>query len=228
MHSWIRQRRDHFWRLVVPTAMTIALTTSDCRSGSDGNRDIRRRVLLVPLNPISIRSACSRVSWRRFRDLRAAKPRTPLTSRLPRAIPGILRLFKSPLILGVVTYRELVDTFWRSIDPTDSGGQFCDRGHSYTTAVFVMDEQQKMAATESKRSAIRSLGSRIVTPVREASTFYPADEKHQDYYLGTNRVLTRFGVIKQSDAYKRYRKACGRDERVRELWGDQAIFAGDH
>ena len=125
----------------------------------------------------------------------------------------------------VVSYRELVDSFWRSVDPTDDGGQFCDRGDSYRTAVFAADDRQRADAEESKISAQESLGMEIVTPVLDASEFYPAEDFHQDYYLGENLKLTRFGIIKQSEAYKRYRTACGRDARVKSLWGDQAIFA---
>ncbi|MEE4237822.1 MAG: peptide-methionine (S)-S-oxide reductase, partial [Anderseniella sp.] len=74
--------------------------------------------------------------------------------------------------------------------------------------------------------AKQQLGKTIVTPILPATPFYTAEDYHQDYYKGDNRVLTRFGAIKQSDAYKRYREGCGRDQRVRQLWGDQAPFAG--
>ena len=125
----------------------------------------------------------------------------------------------------IVTYRELVDLFWRSVDPTDAGGQFCDRGPSYRTAVFVMNEDEKSEANASKLAAANDLGMEIVTPILDFDRFFQAEDRHQDYYLGQNRVLTRFGVVKQADAYKRYREACGRDDRVQALWGDQAIFA---
>ena len=126
---------------------------------------------------------------------------------------------------GVVSFRELADLFFRSVDPTDDGGQFCDRGDSYRTAIFAADETQRSIAETAKADATDALGMTIVTPILEAATFFPAEDRHQNYYAGENRVLTRFGVIRQSEAYKRYRKACGRDERVRTLWGDQAVFA---
>ena len=126
---------------------------------------------------------------------------------------------------NVVSLRELVDKFWRSVDPTDPGGQFCDRGSSYRTAVFAADEGQRKDATASKKQAEEALGMRFATPILDATKFFPAEDYHQDYYLGTKRVITRFGIIKQSEAYKRYRKACGRDARVKQLWGDQAAFA---
>ena len=123
-----------------------------------------------------------------------------------------------------VSVRTLLDKFWRSVDPTDAGGQFCDRGSSYRTAIFVNGSTQRKHAEASKAAAERALGMKIVTPIVDAAEFYRAEDRHQDYYLGSNRVLTRFGVIKQSDAYKRYREACGRDQRVRQLWGSEAAF----
>ncbi len=126
----------------------------------------------------------------------------------------------------VVSYRALVDIFWRTVDPLDAGGQFCDRGASYRTAVFVKNTLQRESAEASKAAADAALKGRIVTPILNAGAFYPAEARHQNYYKGTQRVLTRFGVIRQSKAYKNYRKACGRDKRVREIWGDEAPFAG--
>nr|WP_245824456.1 peptide-methionine (S)-S-oxide reductase MsrA [Pseudoruegeria aquimaris] len=127
-----------------------------------------------------------------------------------------------------VSYAQLVDLFFRSVDPTDAGGQFCDRGDSYRTAIFVSDPAQKAAAEAAKRKARAALGQEIVTPILEAQPFYLAEAYHQDYYKGSKRVLTRFGPKKQSDAYKLYRNACGRDQRVKQLWGDAAPFASGH
>ncbi|WP_425071489.1 peptide-methionine (S)-S-oxide reductase MsrA [Sagittula sp. S175] len=123
-----------------------------------------------------------------------------------------------------VSARQLYDMFFRSVDPTDAGGQFCDRGDSYRTAIFVADPAEKQAAQAAKADAEKALGQKIVTPILDAKTFYPAEDYHQDYYKGDKRVLTRFGPIKQSDAYKRYRDACGRDQRVKALWGNAAPF----
>ena len=123
-----------------------------------------------------------------------------------------------------ISYREILDLFFRSVDPTDDGGQFCDRGPTYATAILVSDAAQKQAAEAAKSSAQAELGQTIVTPLREASTFFPAEAKHQDYYKGSNIVLTRFGPRKQSVAYKLYREGGGRDARVRELWGNEAPF----
>ena len=123
-----------------------------------------------------------------------------------------------------VSLRTLLDKFWRSVDPTDAGGQFCDRGASYRTAIFVSGSAQRRHAEASRKAAENALGMKIVTPIVDAAKFYRAEDKHQDYYLGTKRVFTRFGLIKQSDAYKRYREACGRDRRVKQLWGSEAAF----
>ncbi|MFV1494412.1 peptide-methionine (S)-S-oxide reductase MsrA [Phaeobacter sp. JH18-32] len=127
-----------------------------------------------------------------------------------------------------VTRHQLLSMFLRSVDPTDAGGQFCDRGDSYRTAIFVSGSDQKSAAEAAKAKAQAELGHAIVTPILPATAFYPADAYHQDYYKGNRLVLTRFGPKRQSEAYKRYRQACGRDARVLQLWGAAAPFAKQH
>ena len=127
-----------------------------------------------------------------------------------------------------VTRETLLNAFFRSVDPTDAGGQFCDRGESYRTAVFVSNAAEKEIANTVKSSAEDALGQKIVTPILQASTFFPAEDYHQDYYKGQKLVVTRFGPKRQSEAYKRYRKACGRDARVKALWGSDAAFANKH
>lgn len=114
--------------------------------------------------------------------------------------------------------------FLRSVDPTDAGGQFCDRGNSYRTGIFTSDPAQAKAAEQQITAAGTALGEKIVTPILPSSEFYPAAEYHQDYYKGKKIVFTRFGPKRQSEAYKAYRKACGRDERVKQLWGADAPF----
>ena len=128
----------------------------------------------------------------------------------------------------IVSRQQLLNLFFRSIDPTDAGGQFCDRGASYSTAIFVRDGNEESLAEGVKSVAQEALGKQIVTPILTAGKFYRAEDYHQDYYKGENLVITRFGLVKQSDAYKRYRKGCGRDARVLELWGDEAAFANLH
>ena len=126
---------------------------------------------------------------------------------------------------NIVSYEELTHKFWRSVDPTDAGGQFCDRGKSYRTAIFALNEEQRQIAETSLGVAEQDLGQRIVTPILDAGEFYPADDYHQNYYQSNAIVLTRFGPLTKAKAYERYRSACGRDQRVFELWGDEATFA---
>ena len=111
---------------------------------------------------------------------------------------------------AVVTYRQLVDIFWRSVDPTDDGGQFCDRGESYKTAIFALDPVQQAEAEQSRAEAAAELGQTIVTPIRMAGEFWLAEDYHQDYYK------------KNPVRYNYYRWGCGRDQRVEALWGGEA------
>lgn len=127
---------------------------------------------------------------------------------------------------SVVSYDEILRLFLRSIDPLDAGGQFCDRGDSYRTAIFPKNAKQTASANAAIAQASAELGKKVVTPVIPASKFYKAEAYHQDYYKGTNLVITRRGPKKQSNAYKFYREACGRDARVSEVWGDAAPFVG--
>ncbi|NJM31137.1 MAG: peptide-methionine (S)-S-oxide reductase MsrA [Rhizobiales bacterium] len=127
---------------------------------------------------------------------------------------------------AVVSYDQLVARFLRTVDVTDDGGQFCDRGFAYTTAIFAEGAAQKASADAAIAAAGKSLGKKIATPVNAFTTFTDAEDYHQNYYQGDDLKLTRFGLIRQSDAYKRYRKACGRDARVKEVWGKEAFTAG--
>ena len=107
-----------------------------------------------------------------------------------------------------ITYAELLEAFWRQIDPTDAGGQFVDRGSSYEAAVFYHTEAQRMAA-EASRAALEAtgrFGRPVVTPILPAGPFYPAEDYHQDFY-------------KKSPAhYQRYRAGSGRDQFARIHW----------
>ncbi|UWQ37225.1 peptide-methionine (S)-S-oxide reductase MsrA [Leisingera aquaemixtae] len=127
-----------------------------------------------------------------------------------------------------VSRERLLEMFFRSVDPTDAGGQFCDRGESYRTAVFVSNKAETALANRVKADAQKALGQKIVTPVLPAKTFYKAEDYHQDYYKGDSLVFTRFGPKRQAAAYERYRRACGRDARVGQLWGAAAPFAKGH
>lgn len=123
-----------------------------------------------------------------------------------------------------VTERQIYDLFFRSIDPTDAGGQFCDRGDSYRTAIFVSNTAQQQAAQAALAAAQAELGRTIVTPILAVAPFYNAEGYHQNYYRGTDRVVTRRGVKTQAEAYAFYREACSRDARIEQLWGNDAPF----
>lgn len=126
----------------------------------------------------------------------------------------------------IVSRQELLSKFVRSVDPTDAGGQFCDRGFSYTTAIFVSNPQEREVAKAVLSKAQKQLGQTIVTPIRDIAPFYEAEAYHQDYYKSSGLVITRAGPKTKASAYKFYRQACGRDQRVRALWGDAAPFVG--
>jgi peptide-methionine (S)-S-oxide reductase len=111
-----------------------------------------------------------------------------------------------------VSYERLLEVYWRNIDPTVRDQQFCDHGTQYRTAIFYLDEAQKRAALASKAALDKSrpFKGEIVTEITAATEFYPAEDYHQDYYL------------KNPVRYKFYRAGCGRDDRLKALWGDQA------
>ena len=111
-----------------------------------------------------------------------------------------------------VTYAHLVDVLFHSVDPIDGGGQFCDRGHSYSTAIYATTPEQKKTAEAVKKKLQDSgvLKKPIVTPIEDAGPFFPAEEYHQDFYT------------KSPVRYKFYRFNCGRNARVQALWGENA------
>ncbi len=117
---------------------------------------------------------------------------------------------------GQVTYDRLLHIFWRSVDPTDAGGQFCDRGSSYKTGIFVANEAERKIALASKSKAMTALGRKIVTPIVNAGAFYKAEGYHQNYYT---RNPVRYNI---------YRYGCGRDKRIKALWGSQALAGIKH
>ena len=108
---------------------------------------------------------------------------------------------------SVVTYEQLLETFWVNVDPTDRGGQFCDRGNQYRTGIYPVDAEQRAAAEASKAATAERLGQPIVTPITDATAFWVAEDYHQDFYRT------------HESHYRRYRTGCGRDARLRALWG---------
>jgi peptide-methionine (S)-S-oxide reductase len=114
----------------------------------------------------------------------------------------------------IVTYQAILEHFWHNIDPFDAKGQFCDKGTSYLSAIFVANDQQRQLAEQSKQAVIAAFPHKtVVTPIINASTFYPitgAESYHQDYYK--NNPIR----------YNAYRWKCGRDSRLKAIWGDKA------
>lgn len=110
-----------------------------------------------------------------------------------------------------ITYEQVLDVFWRQINPTDEGGQFVDRGYQYTSAIFYHTEQQKRVAEQSKNEMKQSgrYEQNLVTPIRKAGKFYRAEEYHQDYYK------------KNEWRYDYYRGNSGRDQYLDEQWGEE-------
>ncbi|MBA2403602.1 MAG: peptide-methionine (S)-S-oxide reductase MsrA [Bdellovibrionales bacterium] len=104
----------------------------------------------------------------------------------------------------IISYRELLNIFWKNIDPLDGNGQFCDKGQQYESAIFYQDDNQKKLAEETKASLEK--GQKFQTRILKAKAFYPAEDYHQDYY--------KVNPIR----YKYYPYQCGRDKRLEEVW----------
>ena len=117
----------------------------------------------------------------------------------------------------IVSYQGILDHYWVNIDPFDSRGQFCDKGHSYLSAVFVATPEERALAEKSRQAVVEMFPDQtVVTPILTTNTFYPiaGDESyHQDYYK------------KNPLRYKYYRYGCGRDQRLKEVWGEKATHS---
>ncbi|MDQ2869614.1 MAG: peptide-methionine (S)-S-oxide reductase MsrA [Acidobacteriota bacterium] len=111
-----------------------------------------------------------------------------------------------------ITYEKLLEIFWHNVDPLQANAQFCDHGSQYRSAIFYSDDAQRRAAEESKRKLEEEsrFKGKIVTQIVQASTFYPAEQYHQDFYK------------KNPVRYHQYREGCGRDARLKQLWGEAA------
>jgi peptide-methionine (S)-S-oxide reductase len=109
-----------------------------------------------------------------------------------------------------ISYERLLDVYWHNIDPTSADGQFCDRGTQYRSAIFTRDEAQRRLALLSRHRVMATLKRPVVTQIVPFQRFYPAEAYHQDYYK------------KNPAEYHAYRLGCGRDRRLKELWGDAA------
>jgi peptide-methionine (S)-S-oxide reductase len=111
-----------------------------------------------------------------------------------------------------VSYEKLLSVFWHNIDPTVRDRQFCDVGNQYRSGIFYHNEEQQRLARQSKSQLekVKTFREPVVTEIVQATEFYPAEEYHQHYYK------------KNPIRYKFYRTSCGRDRRLKELWGDEA------
>ena len=116
-----------------------------------------------------------------------------------------------------VSYQEILNHYWVNIDPFDSRGQFCDKGHSYLSAIFVANDEERSLAEKSKQVVVDEFkDQQVVTPILDANIFYPIkgnESYHQDFYK--NNPIR----------YKAYRWNCGRDQRLQEIWGDRATHS---
>ena len=134
----------------------------------------------------------------------------PSYERVVRGGTGHLEAVRVTYDPARISYAQLVRRFLRTIDPTDGGGQYCDRGPSYHTAIFALNPAQRRDAQAAVAEANRILRGRVVTPVRGPAPFYAAEAYHQDY------------ARRNPGHYNRYRQGCGKDARLREVWGAQA------
>jgi len=110
-----------------------------------------------------------------------------------------------------ITYAQLVERYWHVIDPVDDGGAYCDRGPSYRSAIFVAGADQRRIAEASRAALQPPAGKKVATEIKDATTFYPAEDYHQHY------------ATKNPEAYMSYRRGCGKDERIKQLWGARAF-----
>ncbi|MCD2470171.1 peptide-methionine (S)-S-oxide reductase MsrA [Jiella sp. MQZ9-1] len=130
--------------------------------------------------------------------------------------PGFREAVRITFDPSKVSYKQLLTAYWHSVDPTDGGGQFCDRGHSYTTAIYATSKTQLKEAESSEVQVKKDLGT-VATAIAMAPTFWPAEGYHQNYYQ------------KNPLKYRFYRTGCGRNARVKQIWGDKAYMGiGEH
>lgn len=134
----------------------------------------------------------------------------PTYETVGRGDTGHLEVVRVRFDPAVVSYAQLLDYYWRHVDLTDGDGQFCDRGDQYRPAIFTHDDEQDRLARQSKAALEKSgrFNQPIAVKIARAGPFTPAEDYHQDFYK------------KDPKRYQRYRKSCGRDQRLKELWGD--------
>lgn len=131
--------------------------------------------------------------------------KNPTYEQVSSGITGHLEAIEITYDPAKVSYEKLLGIFWDNIDPLDEYGQFCDKGSQYRAGIFVHSPEQRTQAEASKQRIAKKFSAEIATIIKDADTFYPAEDYHQQYY------------IKSKDRYKRYRAGCGRDARLEEL-----------
>lgn len=138
----------------------------------------------------------------------------PTYEQVCRHTTGHVEAVKISYDSNQITYTDLLEVFWRAVDPTDTGGQFVDRGETYASAIFVANRQQRQLASDSKQRLAESgrFEKPLVTPIRDVAKFYVAEDYHQDYYH-THPIR-----------YKAYRHGSGRDQFIAKVWGDDAQY----
>ncbi len=121
---------------------------------------------------------------------------------------------------AVTDYETLLATFFRLIDPIESRGQFCDYGESYTTAVYAGTDSELALAEAEKAEVAGLLGKPVATVIAIAPTFWPAEDYHQDFWEGTDRLTNG---LTRAEHYARYRAGCGKNRQVEAIWGAEAF-----
>lgn len=121
---------------------------------------------------------------------------------------------------AVTDYATLLDTFFHLIDPLETRGQFCDFGESYTTAIYVGSEAERALAEAEKAETAAELGAPVATLIATATTFYPAEDYHQNFWQGTERLTNG---LTRAEHYARYRSGCGKNVQVEAIWGPDAF-----
>jgi peptide-methionine (S)-S-oxide reductase len=140
------------------------------------------------------------------------KEQHPTYEQVSRETTGHLESIKVTFNPAKISYAQLVERYWHIIDPTDPGGAFCDQGNSYHSAIFVAGPEQRKIAEASLGALEKGpLKGHIVTPIRDAMTFWPAETYHQHY---ADKNPFDYGV---------YRTGCGKDARLRQVWGPLAL-----
>jgi len=122
---------------------------------------------------------------------------------------------------SVTSYEQLVDTFFHFIDPIEARGQFCDFGESYTSAIYVGSDEEKKVAEAEKAQVAKDLGKPVATVIETATTFYPAEDYHQDFWKKADPYP--FSGWPSKDHYARYRAGCGKNRMVEAIWGKDAF-----